>query len=156
MPPTFTPILLPVPHLQQSNDGDCLPTCAYMVLAYLGKRTRLWRLRWLMRVKSFGTPFFHIRNLQQLGITVELKTQGSLPLLHQNLLQNHPCIVSIQTENLPYWNRNALHAVVVVGIDHEAIYLNDPELPEAPVAVSHGDFELAWLAQDERFAILLP
>ncbi len=156
MSPIYIPILLPVPHLQQSSDGDCLPACAYMILVYLGKRTRFWRLRWLMGTKSFGTPFLHIRNLQQLGITVEIKTRGNLALLHQNLMQNRPCIVSIQTEHLPYWNRNALHAVVVVGMDNDTIYLNDPELPDAPVSVSLGDFDLAWLAQDERFSVLHP
>jgi len=70
MPYPYAPVLLSVPHLQQPRDGDCLPVCAYMVLAY--------------------------------------------------------------------------------------IYLNDPELPDAPIPVTQGDFDLAWLAQDERYAVLLP
>ena len=152
----YAPVLLSVPHLQQPRDGDCLPVCAYMVLAYMGKKTRYWRLRWLLGTKSFGTPFLHIRYLESLGITVEAQAKGNLTTLHQHLTQNHPCIVSLQTENLPYWNRNALHAVVVVGMNENYIYLNDPELPDAPIPVTQGDFDLAWLAQDERYAVLLP
>jgi ABC-type bacteriocin/lantibiotic exporter with double-glycine peptidase domain len=152
----FTPILLSVPHLQQSRDGDCLPACAYMILSYIGKRIRYWRLRWLLGTQSFGTPFFHIRRIERLGITVEVKSRGTLALLHQHLLQNHPCLVSVQTENLPYWAHNTLHAVVVVGMDDKTVYLNDPEFPEAPIAVSLGDFDLAWLAEDERYAVLIP
>jgi len=127
-----------------------------MVLAYMGIKTKFWRLRWLLGTKSFGTPFLHIRQLESLGITINTRTSGSLAVLYQYLTQNHPCIVSIQTENLPYWNRNALHAVVVVGMDENYIYLNDPDLPDAPISVMQGDFDLAWLAQDERYAVLLP
>ena len=39
-------------------------------------------------------------------------------------------------------------------IDSDHVYLNDPDLPEAPVAVPLADFDLAWLAQDERYAVL--
>ncbi len=152
----YAPVLLPVPHLQQPRDGDCLPACVYMVLAYMGIKTKFWRLRWLLGTKSFGTPFLHIRHLESLGITINTRANGSLAVLHQYLTQNYPCIVSIQTENLPYWNHNALHAVVVVGMDENYIYLNDPDLPDAPIPVMQGDFDLAWLAQDERYAVLLP
>jgi ABC-type bacteriocin/lantibiotic exporter with double-glycine peptidase domain len=153
---SLPPVLLSVPHLQQPRDGDCLPACAYMVLAYIDKRIYYWRLRWLLGTQSFGTPFFHLRRLERLGITVEGQARGTLILLHQHLLQNRPCIVSVQTENLPYWPHNTLHAVVVVGIDDRSVYLNDPEFPEAPIAVPVGDFDLAWLAEDERYAILIP
>jgi hypothetical protein len=71
-----------------------------MILAYMGKRIQFWWLRWLLGTKSFGTPSFHIRKLERLGITVYAGARGNLALLHQNLAQNHPCIVSIQTENL--------------------------------------------------------
>ncbi len=150
----ITPILLPVPHLQQPREGDCLPACTYMVMAYIGKRTRYWRLRWLLGTQSFGTPFFHLHRLERLGVTVEAQARGTLVLLHQHLLQNRPCIVSVQTENLPYWPHNTLHAVVVVGMDDKTVYLNDPEFPAAPIAVPSGDFDLAWLAEDERYAVL--
>ena len=144
----LSPVLLTVPHLQQSNDGECLPAYAYMILAYLNRRTRYWRVRWLLGTQSFGTPFSHIRRLERLGVTVEAHTRGTLAVLHAHLLQNHPCLVSVQTQNLPYWSYNTLHAVVVVGMDDQTVYLNDPEVPDAPIAVPIGDFDLAWLAED--------
>ncbi|MCB0110491.1 MAG: C39 family peptidase [Caldilineaceae bacterium] len=148
------PILLSVPHLQQPSDGDCLPACVYMILSYYERRVRFWRLRRLLATKSFGTPFSNLQQLESGGVKVTLETRGDLSVLHRYLVQNIPCIASVQTEHLPYWTYNTLHAVVVVGIDSSQIYLNDPELPEAPVAVPLGDFDLAWLAQDERYAVL--
>ena len=53
------------------------------------------------------------------------------------------------------WNESTLHAVVVVGMDDQHVYLNDPGFPEAPVKVSHGDFGLAWLERDEFYAALM-
>ncbi len=35
------------------------------------------------------------------------------------------------------------------------VYLNDPARPNAPIEVSHGDFDLAWLEQDEFYAALM-
>lgn len=64
-------------------------------------------------------------------------------------------IASVQTQELPYWQGVAsLHAVLVVGMDEEHVYLNDPEWPEAPLCVTIGDFDLAWLARGERYALL--
>lgn len=66
-------------------------------------------------------------------------------------------IISVQTKELPYWQGIAsLHAVVLVGMDEEYVYLNDPEWPDAPIRVAIGDFDLAWLARGERFALLAP
>jgi ABC-type bacteriocin/lantibiotic exporter with double-glycine peptidase domain len=91
------PILLPVPHLQQLADGDCLPACAFMVLTYMGKKTRFWRLRWLLGTKSFGTPFLHIRHLQQLGITVEVQARGTLSMIQNFQTHRLPLRVMILT-----------------------------------------------------------
>ena len=46
------------------------------------------------------------------------------------------------------------HAVVVVGIDDEMVYLNDPAFANAPQVVSHGDLLLAWLEMEEYYAII--
>jgi hypothetical protein len=41
-------------------------------------------------------------------------------------------------------------------MDDTHVYLNDPALPNAPILVSRGDFELAWLERDEFYAVLMP
>lgn len=80
---------------------------------------------------------------------------GALEELYTFLTAGWPCIASVQTQELPYWNGvNVYHAVVVVGMDATQVYLNDPELPAGPVPVSLRDFDLAWLAQDETYAVI--
>lgn len=73
------------------------------------------------------------------------------------LLQNGvPAIIFLRTGDLPYWQHQTDHAVIVVGYDDEAqlIYLNDPYFDEAPIAVSVSDFELAWLERDYHYAVI--
>ncbi|MEZ4664586.1 MAG: C39 family peptidase [Caldilineaceae bacterium] len=156
MPGRNAPIQLNVPHLQQPRAGDCLPACAYMVLHYLNRPILYWRLRRILGTQDFGTPFLRIRTLERLRLTVEVATHGTVALLREYLMHDQPVIVSIQTENLPYWSYNTLHAVVVTGMNETQIYLNDPEFPTAPIETPIGDFELAWLPQDERYAVLIP
>ena len=61
------------------------------------------------------------------------------------------------TGELPYWeNEWSQHAAVVVGMTESTILLNDPVFKPAPIGISLGDFDLAWLAQDETFAVITP
>jgi hypothetical protein len=60
------------------------------------------------------------------------------------------------TGDLPYWSANLRHAVLVVGYDDVAVYLNDPAYPVAPQSVGWGDFMLAWSEFDYRYALLEP
>lgn len=58
---------LQVPHFNQGRDGRCLPTCARMVLAYLGREVDEPELARLLKTRSFGTPADNIRLLSRLG-----------------------------------------------------------------------------------------
>jgi uncharacterized protein YvpB len=60
----------------------------------------------------------------------------------------------VDTAELPYWSASADHAVVVVGVDEEWVYLNDPYFEDAPQSVSHIAFRLAQLRFDNRCALL--
>jgi hypothetical protein len=105
--------------------------------------------------KQLGTPASNILKLKQLGINVVYE-QGTLNKLHHHLANNRPCIVFVKTGELPYWAQDTDHAIVVVGLDDEFVYLNDPAFPAAPTQVSHGDFELAWQERDEFYAVIMP
>lgn len=153
-----TPVLLSVPHHQQKFTGDCLVACAMMVLDYHGLTFRYNRLVSLFQIKRpIGTPFSTIQELEKQRIRVIYKQHGTLAELYKYLTNDSPCIVDVATEELPYWqNMSTRHVVVITGMDNEHVYLNDLEFDKAPVRVTLGDFDLAWLQRDERYAVLLP
>ena len=148
-------LLLPVPHLQQRAPGECLAACAAMVLAYLNVPVDYNYLLKLLHIKrDIGAPASNIRNLEPLGVKVIYK-QGTLSELYSHLNNGFPCIASVRTGELPYWrSEDLLHAVVVVGLDDHAVYLNDPAFPNAPAQTTRGDFDLAWLERDEFYSVI--
>lgn len=150
--------LLAIPHIQQRNTGDCLAACATMVCQYLKIPVPYDRLVKQLAIKpGVGPAFSNISKLSTLPLTIVHKTGEQLAQLYALLGQGWPIIASVQTGDLPHWaGHNTLHAVVVVGMGSDQVYLNDPGFPKAPIAVSVGDFDLAWLAQDERYAVLIP
>ena len=108
----MSPVILPVPHVQQHQRGECLASCA-MVLAYLGVSVAYGRLLKLLRVKTqIGAPASNIRNLKKLGLDV-IYQQGTLAELHHHLTSHRPCIAFVKTSELPYWAEQTNHAVVL-------------------------------------------
>lgn len=86
-------VLLPVKHLQQPRDGECLAACAMMVLNYVGVNITYRKLIKTLNIQvGLGTPSFNVHNLQRLGIQVAYR-QGNLTLLRQHLQKGQPCIV---------------------------------------------------------------
>lgn len=150
--------MLAVPHVQQRRTGECLAACAWMICSYLQIPVDYQRLVRLLEIRDeVGVSFSKIHNLEKLRLTVVYQKNGTLAQLYNLLAAGWPIIISVQTKELPYWNGVAsLHAVVLVGMDAEYVYLNDPEWPDAPIQVSIGDFDLAWLARGERLALLAP
>ena|SRR5688572_27008872 len=149
-------ILLPVPHIVQRQRGECLAACAQMALRYMGYPVDYGRLLKLLRIKSgMGTLASNIRHLETLKLNIIFQ-QGSFDQLQDHLQQNHPCITFIYTGELSYWLEGVNHAVVVVGLDDQNIYVNDPAFPTGPLEVNRGEFDLAWLEWDEQYAVLMP
>ncbi len=141
----------PVAHFPQRADGDCLTACAAMVLAYVGVRPSYRRLlRTLGTRREVGTPFSNIRNLTKFGVTFSYG-DGTLTTLRHHIENDSPCIVSVDTGELPHWRYATPHAVVIVGLDDSFAYIHDPDLPTGPTVVPIGDFDLAWLEGDELF-----
>ncbi len=148
------PILLPVTHIQQRKNGECLAACAAMILNYMGLRIDYDRLLKLLRTQWFGTASFHVRELEKLGLTVVYK-EGTLDELHEHLSNDRPCIAFVNTGELPYWDEATDHALVIVGLDDDYVYFNDPMLSTAPMYISRGEFILAWQERDEYYAALM-
>jgi ABC-type bacteriocin/lantibiotic exporter with double-glycine peptidase domain len=152
----MSPLLLPVPHFMQRQRGECLAACAQMVLTYMGRSVAYGRLLKLLRIKSgLGTLASNIRRLETLNLEVIFEP-GTFERLQDHLQQDRPCIVFIYTGELSYWPEGIDHAVVVVGLDDQNVYVNDPIFATAPLQVDRGEFDLAWLEWDEQYAVFIP
>lgn len=145
--------LLTVSHRQQTQQADCLAACAAMVLHYLQIPISYNKLTQLLKVDAIGAPFRNLNNLQSLGLSILIE-EASLQSLIGYLEVGLPLIVVVDTNQLSYWHEATNHAVVVVGIENETIYLNDPDLNVAPQMVSLAEFELAWLEKDYLMAVI--
>ena len=67
-----------------------------------------------------------------------------------------PVIAVVYTEYLPYLTTESLHAVVIVGIDEQHVYFNDPLLEQAPIVLSVEEFQRAWYFWGNVIIILEP
>jgi ABC-type bacteriocin/lantibiotic exporter with double-glycine peptidase domain len=146
-------LLLPVSHRQQSQSSDCLATCAAMLLEYLHVPFKYEHLLRLLRVRSFGTEFPNLRYLESLGLSVLIE-QGTVETLRGHLERGLPPIVFVNTGLLSYWQEQTGHALVVLAIEDEKIYLNDPRFADAPKAIPLTEFEAAWIEQDQEYAVV--
>jgi ABC-type bacteriocin/lantibiotic exporter with double-glycine peptidase domain len=145
--------LLPIPHRKQQGDGDCLAACAAMILESLDAAAPYAELLQLLKVKPFGAPASNIRFLERLSLRVIYRVTN-MAGLEQLLMVNQPVIVFVRTSELPYWTYATDHALVVVGFDNAHIFVNDPYFDNAPITVTRGDFELAWLERDYYYATI--
>jgi ABC-type bacteriocin/lantibiotic exporter with double-glycine peptidase domain len=149
--------LLAISHLQQRQEADCLAACAQIVLQHLHISITYRRLLRLLEVAQSGSYFSKLKKLEPvLGLSVELG-QGTddLDELYAPLNEALPIIVLVDTAELrSYWNVAAFHAVVVVGLDEEFVYVNDPYFSTAPLQVPRDEFALAWLERDYWYALI--
>ncbi len=144
---------LTVPHLQQSRISWCLPACVAMVSAYWGQPLLQDDVaRWL-GTRGIGTPASRVLRLRPRGFDVIYQI-GSLADLYIWIGQETPCILFVRTGDLPDWEEDVPHAVVLTGFDGEFAVLLDPGLSTAPTTVSNDALMLAWSHFDYAFAIL--
>jgi len=80
--------------------------------------------------------------------------QGELADLQVALKRQTPPIALVYTAELPYWPQATAHAVVVVGIEQRAVFVNDPGMSRSPLQVSLDDFLLAWDEMANLYALL--
>ena len=147
-------VLLPVPHFEQSRDGNCLPACVQMVLAFWGEKLTEAVLVKQLGTKQYGTPIRNAERLRRRGYDV---TVGSLNRadLELHLANEQPVITRVWTAMLDYWDIPTSHVVVVVGYDESTVLLNDPAFSSAPQTVSWDGFLAAWAEYDETAVVIV-
>ena len=148
-------VLLSVPHRCQGQRADCLPACVTMVLDHLDCPIPYSRLLPLLGTRDFGTPAENILRLEDLGIGVEVTlAHTDVEGLCGHLEAGRPVIAFVNTADLPYWSEVTDHTLVVVGVEDDVFYVNDPYFDQAPQYVSRTHFELAWLRFDNLCAVI--
>jgi ABC-type bacteriocin/lantibiotic exporter with double-glycine peptidase domain len=145
--------LLPVLHREQQHPADCLAACAAMVLDYLGQPTAYRRLLSLLEIGPIGAPRRNVLRLSKLGVDVVFR-EATLPILARYVQAGLPVIAFVDTGELSYWPVSTNHAVVVLGIEEDHVWINDPAFPDAPKEVSLAEFDLAWFNGDTTCAII--
>jgi ABC-type bacteriocin/lantibiotic exporter with double-glycine peptidase domain len=65
-------------------------------------------------------------------------------------------IVFVRTGFWEHWTADVGHAVVVVGITDDQVYIHDPAIAKAPLAISMAGFEAAWTEMDYGYALVTP
>ena len=146
---------LPVPHKIQKEDGYCLPACIEMVLAYLDVPSSQEQLGKKLGIRPpLGVPAFKIKELNSRRLSV-IYDEGTLSNIAFWLQRNVPIIAFVQAGELPHWQgRQSQHAVLVVGMSQQTIYLLDPASDSQPIPTPVGDFMLAWDEMDNRYATI--
>jgi hypothetical protein len=110
--------------------------------------------RWL-GTTDFGTPSSRIQRLANQRYSV-IYNEGSLANIVEWLAQATPSILFVRTGDLPYWEIDTAHAVIVAGLDREQAILIDPAVEAAYCLTSIGDLILAWSHFDYTYAIVRP
>ena len=145
---------LPIPHFKQTAGNTCVPAFVRMVLAYLQHSIDEPTLVKLLDTKPFGTAVRNIQRVSSLGFVVSFGS-SALTSIRAALASGNPVIAFVMTGHLKYWQVNVAHAVVVVGIDDENVYLDDPWIDASPQVSPIDDFLAAWAEFDHLAATII-
>ena len=143
-----------IKHWRQQRDYDCLIACCKMVLDYLGIQKDD---HWLRRCLASGdvTPFPNIDRLTSaLGLITITAKWGQPATFAPYIESGLPVIVAVDTDYADLWPHVPNHAVVIVSFDNDIVYVNDPQLNEALLAVDIDTFMLAWSHRDFQYAVI--
>jgi hypothetical protein len=125
-----------------------------MVLAYQEiDRPQHQIAKQLKVIARAGVPGSRLFRLASNSLEVDYRP-GTMADLETALRQDVPPIALVFTSQLPYWNRSTPHAVVIIGMSQEQIFIHDPAHERPGIAVAHGDFHLACDEMGNRFALL--
>lgn len=146
---------LSIPFHKQQAAGYCLPACVQMVLAYQQIIRSQPDLAMQLGVRSsLGTPTRSVLGLasNQLRVVYGERTE-STP--QKWLALSLPSVAFVQVGELSYWQGESFqHAVVVIGLEDNAVWLLDPDMDETAIAVDLDEFMLAWSGMDYLDAVI--
>lgn len=145
--------LLPVSHKEQSQQSDCLAACAAMVLDHIGVPVSYDELLELLQIGEYGALYGNLRHLEELGAKV-LIARGEIDTLRSCIERDLPAIAFVDTAELSYWNAASYHAVVVIGIEGDQIFVNDPAFADVPKKIAVDEFMLAWIGMEQFYALI--
>jgi ABC-type bacteriocin/lantibiotic exporter with double-glycine peptidase domain len=116
-----------------------------MVLAFQGTVLEEEDLCELLETRQVGTEVLNVLLLNQRlpGCHAEV-ISASLDDLRRWLQQGIPPIVFVTTGPLHYWDTECLHALVVAGLEEQAVLVHDPAFAHAPLTIPQGEFLAAW------------
>jgi ABC-type bacteriocin/lantibiotic exporter with double-glycine peptidase domain len=121
-------------YYKQTTAGGCLPTSIAMVFSKYRKSNKDQVRVWMDELSAAlgtdendGTPLESLIgfSLEPWGFRHEVK-ESDLETVKRNLQHGIPLICIIESQYLPYSTEERLHAVVLVGIDEQSVFLNDP------------------------------
>ena len=116
-----------------------------MALAYFGVSVSQREIaRRLGHISGAGIPARNIVRLSRYGVDVQYAENGTPEDLSREIHNGAIVIAFVRTGELPYWKEDVPHAVIVVAMETDVIYLDDPSFESAPIPVPLGDFLLAW------------
>ena len=135
-------------HYPQESEYGCIPASIRMVFSAfevaLGERYSELDLIHLLGTSQRGSLWENLTRISQLGFQVEVVSSNLSELFAYLQAKKKPVIVVVYAQYIPYLNSDSLHAVVVVGLDSQNIYFNDPLRKECPMILSNDEFQRAW------------
>ena len=143
------PDLLPVQPFQETlHAGMCGPASLKMVLAYYGVEKTEEELAKLCGTdQDLGTSDQDIKKAaESLGLAVEIKNNSTFEDIQYWLDKKVPVIVNWFTRGRTDYGESEVpdgHLSVVVGLDDEYIYLQDPEIGKLR-QIARDDFMQVW------------
>ena len=91
------------------------------------------------------------------GLECEIQFDATLKDIQASLNAGVPVIAIILSSYLPHSSEDFLHAFVVVGMDGEYLYINDPlTAGDQTIRMAYGAFEEAWDWYDRCAMIIKP
>jgi ABC-type bacteriocin/lantibiotic exporter with double-glycine peptidase domain len=138
-----------VPQTNPEGRNSCVPACLAMVLAFQNTPTTERELCELLDTQAAGTEVWNLLLLEQhvSGSVVRLES-ASIERLTEALSDGVPPITFVATRHLPEWTRETIHALVVVGVESDAVLVHDPAFPTGPTSIPIARFVAAWSELD--------